>query len=179
MTFTPKTPAFEKAVKDSRNLKAKPDNDELLQVCPTSNLIPGECLTYIVPILALLPLQARQSRPSIRRSTQAGNVRFDRALSPPMPSSSTFRLQHTLRFAWGLLGQSEIQRLAKSRRRGSDIPAGAGEVCEAGELIEGEVRLRWLGKRLGVRRVRSNMIPKVSRLLPQARIRWEEIFDAL
>lgn len=33
MTFTPKTPAFEKAVKDSRNLKAKPDNDELLEVC--------------------------------------------------------------------------------------------------------------------------------------------------
>ncbi|KAL8936264.1 MAG: hypothetical protein Q9216_005026 [Gyalolechia sp. 2 TL-2023] len=32
MTFTPKTPAFEKAVKDSRNLKAKPDNDELLQL---------------------------------------------------------------------------------------------------------------------------------------------------
>lgn len=32
MTFTPKTPAFEKAVKDSRNLKAKPDNDELLEV---------------------------------------------------------------------------------------------------------------------------------------------------
>lgn len=32
MTFTPKTPAFEKAIKDSRNLKAKPDNDELLQV---------------------------------------------------------------------------------------------------------------------------------------------------
>ncbi|KAI4179284.1 MAG: hypothetical protein LQ348_005438 [Seirophora lacunosa] len=31
MTFTPKTPAFEKAIKDSRNLKAKPDNDELLQ----------------------------------------------------------------------------------------------------------------------------------------------------
>ncbi|KAL8903383.1 MAG: hypothetical protein Q9207_003957 [Kuettlingeria erythrocarpa] len=31
MTFTPKTPAFEKAVKDSRNLKAKPDNDELLE----------------------------------------------------------------------------------------------------------------------------------------------------
>ena len=33
MTFTPKTPAFEKAVKDSRNLKQKPDNDELLEVC--------------------------------------------------------------------------------------------------------------------------------------------------
>ncbi|KAL8648510.1 MAG: hypothetical protein Q9210_004950 [Variospora velana] len=32
MTFTPKTPAFEKAIKDSRNLKAKPDNDELLQL---------------------------------------------------------------------------------------------------------------------------------------------------
>ncbi|KAI4256130.1 MAG: hypothetical protein LQ352_002237 [Teloschistes flavicans] len=32
MTFTPKTPAFEKAVKDSRNLKAKPDNDELLEL---------------------------------------------------------------------------------------------------------------------------------------------------
>ncbi|KAI4223403.1 MAG: hypothetical protein L6R40_008507 [Gallowayella cf. fulva] len=32
MTFTPKTPAFEKAIKESRNLKAKPDNDELLEV---------------------------------------------------------------------------------------------------------------------------------------------------
>ncbi|KAL8942531.1 MAG: hypothetical protein Q9211_001356 [Gyalolechia sp. 1 TL-2023] len=32
MTSTTKTPAFEKAVKDSRNLKAKPDNDELLQL---------------------------------------------------------------------------------------------------------------------------------------------------
>ncbi|KAI4131530.1 MAG: hypothetical protein LQ338_001164 [Usnochroma carphineum] len=26
------TPAFEKAIKDSRNLKAKPDNDELLEL---------------------------------------------------------------------------------------------------------------------------------------------------
>ncbi|KAL8861288.1 MAG: hypothetical protein Q9178_002160 [Gyalolechia marmorata] len=32
MTFTPKTPAFEKAIKDSRNLKEKPDNDELLEL---------------------------------------------------------------------------------------------------------------------------------------------------
>ncbi|KAL8748408.1 MAG: hypothetical protein Q9184_007323 [Pyrenodesmia sp. 2 TL-2023] len=32
MTFTPKTPAFETAIKDSRNLKAKPDNDELLEL---------------------------------------------------------------------------------------------------------------------------------------------------
>ncbi|KAL8962685.1 MAG: hypothetical protein Q9183_005120 [Haloplaca sp. 2 TL-2023] len=32
MTITPKTPAIEKAVKDSRNLKAKPDQDELLEL---------------------------------------------------------------------------------------------------------------------------------------------------
>ncbi|KAL8801102.1 MAG: hypothetical protein Q9182_004695 [Xanthomendoza sp. 2 TL-2023] len=32
MPFTPKTPAFEKAIKDSRNLKQKPDNDELLEL---------------------------------------------------------------------------------------------------------------------------------------------------
>ncbi|KAL8867147.1 MAG: hypothetical protein Q9174_005846, partial [Haloplaca sp. 1 TL-2023] len=32
MTFTPKSPAFEKAVKESRNLKAKPDQDELLEL---------------------------------------------------------------------------------------------------------------------------------------------------
>ncbi|KAL8669638.1 MAG: hypothetical protein Q9168_005781 [Polycauliona sp. 1 TL-2023] len=32
MTFTPKSPAFEKATKESRNLKAKPDNDELLEL---------------------------------------------------------------------------------------------------------------------------------------------------
>ncbi|KAL8988265.1 MAG: hypothetical protein Q9177_002629 [Variospora cf. flavescens] len=38
MTFTPKTPAFEKAIKDSRNLKAKPDNDDLLEVHSAPNL---------------------------------------------------------------------------------------------------------------------------------------------
>ncbi|KAL8948386.1 MAG: hypothetical protein Q9222_005427 [Ikaeria aurantiellina] len=32
MTFTPKSPAFEKAIKDSRNLKAKPTDDELLDL---------------------------------------------------------------------------------------------------------------------------------------------------
>ncbi|KAL8709352.1 MAG: hypothetical protein Q9220_005945 [cf. Caloplaca sp. 1 TL-2023] len=32
MVFTPKSPPFEKAIKESRNLKAKPTDDELLEL---------------------------------------------------------------------------------------------------------------------------------------------------
>ena len=38
-----------------------------------------------------------------------------------------------------VIGQSKIQGLVKSQRRGCDGAAGAGEVCEGGEWAEGEV----------------------------------------
>ena len=82
MTFTPKTPAFEKAVKDSRNLKAKPDNDELLEV-----YIPPLGLGPNLPIL-LHFMAPNTDHENLRRnsSTPSSNKVHKTLPSPKRPS---------------------------------------------------------------------------------------------
>lgn len=88
------TPAFKKAIEDSRKLKSLPTNDELLEVSlppqppphDHKDATPNLCFPTTT---ALRPLQTRQ-RAQDRRRRSAGDVRLEGALSCLIPSSPKF-----------------------------------------------------------------------------------------
>ena len=82
------TAAFKKAVEDSRKLKAKPNNDELLEVNPHSiflsfSQVAMALIDNLVIPLALRKLQARYRRRLLQGYT-ARELRFPGSLPRPL-----------------------------------------------------------------------------------------------
>lgn len=150
MPDTAQSPAFKKAIEDSRKLKSLPTNDELLEVSsspnPNQNVTKNRKKANPVPHPPQLYALFKQGSGHKIADAEAPGMFDLKVRLPPPYATPTKILNRMLTCAMDTAGQSEDEGLEKGRGRGHHAGEGAEELCGVGGALEeylGDAVMGW------------------------------------